>query len=137
MSRAGSLKNALHFVAIAGIGWLADNLVFFMIVAFAHGSAFVANFVGGLCGATVTFIGARHRLFETRRGRTWVRLSGYLAYTLLLLTAASAAVQWLTTIVHAMSPELQIKWAALLAKLAVTPFTLMLNYLMARFLSTR
>jgi putative flippase GtrA len=137
MNRYGSFRSAFHFVGIAGIGWLIDNLVFFLIVAVAHGSAFFANFAGGLCGATVTFIGARERLFETRRGRTWVRLSGYLVYTLLLLTAASAAVQWLAIMMQSLSPELPVKWAAMLAKLAVTPFTLMLNYLMARFLSTR
>lgn len=131
------MKNPLHFVGFAGIGWLVDTTVFFSFVYGLHGSPFAANFVGGVFGACFTFLLSRRRIFVEQRGRTWVRLTGYLSYTLGLLIVASAVVHWLATSINHSYPPLPAPWAALAAKVIVTPFTLALNYCVAKILNTR
>ena len=131
------MRRTLHFIGIAGVGWLLDSAVFYALVSMFHWSPFVSNFVGGICGATFTFLFARERIFHERRGATWVRLSGYLSYTLVLLIVASAAVQWLAVVLDASFPSLTAKWAAVVAKVVVTPGTLALNYVVAKFLNTK
>lgn len=131
------MKNPFHFIGIAGLGWLIDTTVFFSFVYGLHGSPFAAIFVGGLFGASFTFLLARERIFVEKRGRTWVRLAGYLSYTLGLLIVASAGVHWLTASIDFFHPSLPAPWAALAAKIIVTPFTLALNYCVAKLLNTR
>jgi putative flippase GtrA len=131
------LKNPFHFIGIAGLGWLLDTAVFLAFVHALHGSPFAANFLGGLVGASLTFLLARERIFVEKRGRTWVRLAGYLTYTLGLLIVASAAVHWLAALIHHVYPPLPVPWAALAAKIIVTPCTLALNYCVAKLLNTR
>jgi putative flippase GtrA len=131
------LKNPSHFIGIAGIGWLLDTTVFFSFVYGLHGSPFAANFVGGIIGASFTFLLSRERIFVEKRGRTWVRLAGYLSYTLGLLIVASAAVHWLAASINYFYPPLPAPSAALAAKIIVTPFTLVLNYCVAKLLNTR
>jgi len=131
------LKQALHFVGIAGIGWLADTALFFLLVWLFHTAPFYANVAGGLLGASITFLISRERLFLVRAGSTPVRLGIYLAYTLGLLFIASAAVQGVTLLVSRTLPMLPPQFGALAAKCIVTPFTLALNFLTARLLNTR
>ncbi|HEY8024171.1 MAG TPA: hypothetical protein VIF60_06375 [Burkholderiaceae bacterium] len=131
------MKNALHFIGIAGIGWLADTAVFLVVVWLLHGTPFFANLAGGLLGASITFLAARERIFIERTGRTSVRLGVYLAYTLLLLFVASAAVQGVAMVLGQAVHAIPAQWAALLAKFIVTPFTLALNFVTAKFLNTR
>lgn len=131
------MKNPFHFIGIAGIGWLVDTTVFLSFVHGLHGSPFAANFLGGVFGASFTFLLARERIFVEKRGRTWVRLAGYLGYTLGLLLVASAGVHWLAVSINYFYPPMPAPWAALAAKIIVTPFTLALNYCVAKLLNTR
>lgn len=131
------MKQALHFVGIAGIGWLADTALFFLLVWLFHAAPFYANVAGGLLGASVTFLVSRERLFVARRGSTPVRLGIYLAYTLGLLFLASAAVQGVALLALRTLPVLPAPYGALGAKCIVTPFTLAANFIAARLLNTR
>ncbi|MES2933326.1 MAG: GtrA family protein [Pseudomonadota bacterium] len=131
------MKTHLHFIGIAGIGWLVDTGVFYIIVSTTLGAPFLANIAGGVCGASITFLGSRKKIFLRQRGRTWVRLAIYILYTLGLLIVASAAVHGLTASAHDLYPSYPIAWIAVAAKIIVTPGTLALNFLVARFLNTR
>lgn len=131
------MKQALHFIGIAGIGWLADTALFFLLVSLASAAPFYANVAGGLLGAGITFLASRERIFVARKGSTPVRLGIYLAYTLGLLLVASAAVQGVAQLLRHAWPALSAQYGALLAKCIVTPFTLALNFIAARLLNTR
>ena len=131
------MKQALHFVGIAGIGWLADTALFFLLVWLFHMAPFPANVAGGLLGASITFLASRERIFTARSGSTPVRLGLYLAYTLGLLVVASAAVQGVALLVAHGLPMLPAQYGALAAKCLVTPFTLALNFFAAKVLNTR
>lgn len=116
---------------------MADTAVFLIVVWLLHRAPFLANLAGGLVGASITFLGARERIFIERKGRTSVRLGIYLAYTLLLLLVASGAVQGVAMVLGEAVHAMPAQWAALLAKFIVTPFTLALNFVTAKFLNTR
>ena len=131
------LKTHLHFIGIAGVGWLVDIGMFYLIVSMTQGAAFLANVAGGICGASLTFLLSRKRIFLQQRGRTWVRLMTYILYTLGLLIVASAVVHWLAASAHDVHPGYPITSIAVAAKVIVTPFTLALNFVVARFLNTR
>ncbi len=132
-----AVKNALHFIGIAGIGWLADTGVFFLLVWLLHASPICANVIGGIVGATITFLASRERIFVERKGRTSVRLGIYLLYTVALLIIASIAVGSVADQLGRAMSTMPKQWPALLAKIIVTPFTLALNFVTAKFLNTR
>lgn len=125
----------LGFIALSGIGWVLDTLIYLGLVS-AGLRVMMAGAIGGLCGASFAFLSSSRHVFLFQGGTLQARLAIYLLYTVALIVLSSYTLEGLSAFVIARAHEASISLsptaAALLAKVAVTPFLLLCNFVVAR-----
>ncbi|NYE61686.1 putative flippase GtrA [Duganella sp. 1224] len=129
-----NLRAFLGFLLLSGLGWLCDMLTYTALVRLAGVAPFAANVVSSYVGVSFvwfTSLGTVFRRSGAGSGRFLLLYWGYqflsiMAYSQLLqLTAAAVAS-------HAGVPALH---SALAAKIIVTPFNLVTNFLFMKVLT--
>lgn len=148
---AGSGTVRLHrFAILSGVGWLLD-FGLFNLLAWSGADLFVANVSGATLGVGWVFLTARAFIFQSRRTSLAGAVAGYVAWNVVAILAASAAVDllggWLgaTRWMPAASAMLRdrglavdaVALAAPFAKIAITPFTMYANYVMMGVITER
>jgi putative flippase GtrA len=125
-----------HFLLLSGAGWLCDFATFTALVKFFHTPAFLANFISSFVGVTFVWFTSLGTVFEhsgSARGRFlfiyWgFQLISILGYSQCLHLAQALLDGWgLTALMHIES--------AVAAKIFVTPFNLLTNFMFMRFLT--
>jgi len=129
----------LKFGSLSGLGWLLDFAILMLLVGGMGAPTFAANLVSSSVAAMSVFLVSRSLIFTPESGGLEMRMAIYLAYTLAMICLAAGA---MTLIVDALSAlGSQRDWhpgAAVLtgiAKILVTPPTLVLNFLVSRYAS--
>ncbi len=129
----------LRFGAISGLTWLLDFATLYLLVRFAHLSVFVANLLSASLAATVAFLLSHKLAFRGQNDRLLLRTLFYCAYTLGVILVASVAISYVSAAAQRISQARDLQLTpgicALLAKVVVTPFNFLLNFLVARFTS--
>jgi hypothetical protein len=137
---AASLWSVAKFGVLSGLGWMVDMLVFAGVVTFGA-SVFFGGFVGAVCGATFAFLSSKRLVFHNDEENYLLELSVYIAYQLALAVVLAAAIdigaRGLTWIAFSAGWHFPLTGIAIAAKVAVTPFSLFLNYVVARYLLRR
>jgi len=135
------MRRFFGFAGISGLGWLIDLSLFSLLSLATDLGPFAANLLSA--GVAVTFVyfaSARH-VFRYRGGYLLAKLLAYIAFNVLAITAASAAIGLLASAISGPLGELAGKdgeaLAGLLAKIAVTPLTLAANFAFSRVLLGR
>ncbi len=129
------IKNILTFVSLSGVGWLIDFAVFGALVSLVDLAPFFANYISSVCGAAFAFFA--FSVISTKglyrpRGR---ELGIYIAYQLVSITVFSLAIEFLSRLLGEYNFVVSgLVVAPLLAKVVVTPFTLLTNYVVSRLL---
>jgi putative flippase GtrA len=146
----GASVRVHRFAILSGIGWLLDFGTF-NALALVGIDLFVANLVGATVGVTWVFVTARRFIFRSRRTSLQSAIAGYALWNLCGILLASWAVEalgrWLAgpaalprlaelagSVPFGLDPRLL---AAPLAKVAVTPFTMYLNFVMMGVITER
>ena len=128
------------FFGFSGLGWLFDMCVYMLLVSAVSMDLGFANLFGGICGASFAFIMANHYIFFGSKARLPRKLAFYVAYQIVLISAASIAVEFvysgLNYGVDIFLPNIQIsrELTAFAAKCLITPATLIANFFVARSL---
>lgn len=130
------VKIFLGFVFLSGIGWLCDFVTFTLLVKLINVPNFIANFISSYVGVTFVWFTSLKMVFKrSGEGRStfllvyWgFQFASILTYSQLLHMAASALqdVDLLAQINH----NLEIA-----AKIIVTPFNLVTNFLFMTFMA--
>ena len=129
------LKQFLVFAFFSGIGWLLDFFVFSLMEKVFEFSDFWSNFVSSYVGVSFVWFGSLKAVFnQESKGNFnfliiyWVyQLISILFYSMILHTAAQSIEGMLTsTLLHANS--------GILAKIIITPFNLLTNFLFMKLL---
>jgi putative flippase GtrA len=130
-----NFKNIMTFVVLSGIGWLIDFAVFGTLVSVVNLAPFFANYISSVCGAAFAFFA--FSVISTKglyrpRGR---ELGIYIAYQVISITLFSLAIEFLSRLFGEYNfVVLGLVVAPLLAKVVVTPFSLLTNYVVSRLL---
>lgn len=99
----------------------------------------LANAISSLTGAGLVFIASRRRVFRSGDGALAPRLAVYLVWILAQIALASLAVRELAGALEMAGAQFGMSVAAATAavgaKAAVTPFTLVSNFVVARRLN--
>lgn len=145
MADAGASRPAMRvhaFAVISGLGWLVDFAIF-NLLALAGTSLFAANLAGAGVAVSLVFVAGWRFIFRDARTPLPVAVSAYIAWNVVAIMLASWAVQLIGRVLampqvvepaqHAFSNlGLSIQPVYLIppvAKVAVTPVTMYLNYL--------
>ena len=135
------VRQGLLFVAISGLGWLLDVTVFMTLSGPAGWQPVAANIASGSCGSLFVFIVSATGIFQRNDGGMAQKVLVLLTFNLVVIIASSFLLGLIATSLQAAAQ--QYGWVVrpagirLLAKIIVTPATLLLNFLVVRFLVER
>lgn len=126
------LRRFLAFALISGLGWLLDMMVFSGSLHIGL-RPFGANLLGGLAGASFSFIVSGRQVFVAGRRQIRDRILFYLGYTVLVIVAMSGLIE-VTTSWILEHVDWSMQHAAIFAKVILTPLILLSNFLVAGWL---
>lgn len=134
------MRSFLKFGGLSGVGWLLDFSLLMALVRLGL-PAGEANVLSSATAASCVFLVSRKLVFRGDPDRLLRRVLVYLVYTLCVICLASAAMQWLVALFADLQARLGTDlgrgWVSALAKIAVTPPQLALNFAVARFVAQR
>ncbi len=130
------LLQALGFFGISGIGWLMDFAIFTVLGFLAWTPVEVNNMISSGVGVTFVFIFSTRKLFQnTGRIPLPVKYLIYIVYQILLISAVSVLVGWLSGWLFGVIPwEGIARFSPIIAKILITPFTMVLNFIFMKIL---
>ncbi len=135
------VRQGLLFVAISGLGWLLDVTVFMTLSGPVGWPRLVANIASGSCGSLFVFIVSASGIFQRNDGGMGQKVFVLLTFNLVVILASSYLLVLIATALETAAQAhgwvLRPAAISLLAKIIVTPATLLLNFLVVRFLVER
>lgn len=129
---------SVKFIFVSGIGWMMDFSIFTCLVKLLSLEIFIANCISSFIAITFVFIISTRRIFEnnTQKLNLKYKYIAYIVYQVVLIVLISllAAVinSYLFSIFHNFI-NLQNN-AALITKMLITPVTMILNFMVMKYL---
>ena len=123
------LMQAIKFVGLSGIGWLLDFCIF-ILLGFVSANHSINNFISSWVGVTFVFIFATRKVFKNNcKLPLWLKDISYILYQFILITLASKVLGVVDNyIVTNISWAIVVKFSGIIAKIFITPFTMVLNF---------
>ncbi|MGG6194186.1 GtrA family protein [Pantoea allii] len=131
-----SIRNALYFIILSGLGWCIDLIVYSTLVVIFKVSAAPANFLSSYAGLTFVWFTSLKYVFNKKTNKQSTFLLLFWSWQFLSIIVASKAVEHLSSYLNAYSFLTNVN-TDIVAKIAVTPVTLLCNYLFMRFLTSK
>lgn len=123
------LKQALGFIGLSGIGWILDFMTY-TLLGFVSDKLFINNIISSLVGVTFVFIFATRKVFQnnSKIPLKW-KYFIYVVYQLVLIFLISKLLSIIALfIVENIDIAIVISLAGVIAKILVTPVTMVLNF---------
>ena len=123
------IKQAIKFVGLSGIGWILDFCIYTTLGGIST-SLVLNNIISSGMGVTFVFIFATRKVFKnnSKIPLKWKYII-YLGYQFVLICSISNLLNGVNTaIVNNISIELILRVSSIIAKVVVTPITMILNF---------
>ena len=123
------------FIGISGIGWLLDFSAY-TILGFVSKNLFLNNTISSWIGVTFAFVFSTRAVF-INEGKIPLKIKYliYVLYQIVLIFAVSRLVNVIDTqILNHFDSDLIRKMSFIIAKIFVTPITMILNFFVMKFL---
>lgn len=123
------LKQAVKFVGLSGIGWVLDFTTY-TLLGFVSDKLFINNVISSLVGVTFVFIFATRKVFQnnSKIPLKW-KYFIYVVYQLILIFLISKLLSIIAFfIVENIDIAIIISLSGVIAKILVTPVTMILNF---------
>lgn len=123
------LKQALGFIGLSGIGWILDFMTY-TLLGFVSDKLFINNIISSLVGVTFVFIFATRKVFQnnSKIPLKW-KYFIYVVYQLVLIFLISKLLSIIALfIVENIDIAIVISLSGVIAKILVTPVTMILNF---------
>lgn len=127
------LHQAIKFIGLSGIGWLIDMTAYLALTNFSADLA-LNNMVSSFLGLTFVFSFSTRFVFQnnSRIALKWKYLI-YLAYQVVLIGIVSHLLVYIYDILYSFLSYWHLAaFTALGAKIAVTPVTMILNFVVMK-----
>ena len=122
-------KQAVRFVGLSGIGWILD-FVTYNLLGLVSDKLFINNIISSLVGVTFVFIFATRKVFQnsSKIPLKW-KYFIYVVYQLVLIFLISKLLSFIALfIVENIDIAIVISLSGVIAKILVTPVTMVLNF---------
>ncbi len=130
--------HAIKFVGISGIGWLIDFGVF-TVLGLLGIPSWICNIISSLCGVTFVFFLSTRKTFEVNLKRLTLKQKYviYVLFEVAVILVASRFVGILDAKFNGTDIALLSKYSAIAAKICVTPFTMICNFIFMKFITEK
>lgn len=122
------------FVVLSGFGWILDFFLFWIFITKIDLAPGVANLVSATVAAMCVYCASQWLVFASRRIALTATV-GYLLYTVVNIVVWALVIQYIAVEMNKIV-EIDLKTAALVAKIIVTPLSLCCNFLVSRKISS-
>ena len=122
-------KQAVQFIGLSGIGWILDFLTY-TLLGLVSDKLFINNVISSLVGVTFVFIFATRKVFQnsSKIALKW-KYFIYVVYQFILIFLISKLLSFIALfIVDNIDIALIVNFSAIIAKILVTPVTMILNF---------
>lgn len=123
------LIQAAKFIGLSGIGWLLDFCTY-TVLGFISANLVLNNIISSWVGVTFVFVSATRKVFKnnSRISLKWKYLI-YILYQCVLIFFISKLLNVINTaIIENINIYLILKFSPIIAKILVTPITMILNF---------
>ena len=129
---------AFRFFGISGIGWILDFCTYTVLGLFSK-NLFLNNIISSWIGVSFAFLFSTRFVFKNEsRIPVVAKYVIYLLYQVLLIFAASQLVRFLNMqILQNFDEAVIVKSSYIIAKILVTPITMILNFCVMKLLIER
>ena len=127
------LLQTAKFIGLSGIGWILDFGIYSILTILCHNPE-LSNVISSWVGVTFVFIFATRKVFQDN-GKIPLKLKYviYLCYQCLLILFISKVLNAISIFIGSRcTMEIIRNMSALIAKIAVTPITMVLNFIMMK-----
>lgn len=131
------IKQALKFFGISGIGWLIDFTIYFILTNLLKINVDVANMISSLVGVTFVFLVSTRKIFINNKIDLRIKYLIYVVYQLFLIYTVSKIMLVLKIWFISFDIELITNYISIIVKVFITPFTMVINYIVMKFLIER
>ena len=133
------LLQITKFIGFSGIGWLIDFGVYNLLNVYSNNIE-LHNYISSLCGVTFVFFASTRKTFERNTSKIplLAKYLLYVIYQLLLIFIISKLLLLINNgICGIFANTSVVDYAAVIAKIIVTPITMIVNFLVMKFLIER
>lgn len=130
---------ALKFFGVSGIGWLMDMSIFSILTFFSL-SEVIANIISSFVAITFVYSVSTKKLFQNKDKNLDLKKKYilYILYQIVIVSISSLTIGGIASLIEKnVSWDLLLKFSKIAAKILVTPFTMILNFLFMKFLIER
>ncbi|MCR4696891.1 MAG: GtrA family protein [Lachnospiraceae bacterium] len=130
---------AFKFFGLSGIGWIIDFGVFTILTKIIHVPAGISNIISSLCGVTFVFFTSTIKTFAVKTERFTLRQKYifYVLFEIIVILVASKCVGLLSGVFTNTGVDFVVGFAPILAKICVTPFTMICNFVFMKILTEK
>lgn len=131
------MKKAIKFVFVSGLGFVIDFIIYNLLVLVFHLNVSLSNMISSLIGVTFVFFTSTKKIFENNTTNISLKYKYliYVVYQVILILLASRVILVFKNLFLNSNVDILVKYAKILAKIFITPFTLTINYFVMKKLT--
>ena len=131
------LKQFIKFLFLSGIGWLIDFTLYLIFSNIFDFKIIYSNILSSIPAVTFVFFVSTRRIFiKNKRGLTLKeKYLIYFLYQVILIITISLLGQYLyLLILKNIAVKIELKILKLIIKILITPITMLINFIVMKFL---
>lgn len=132
------LLQAIKFIGLSGIGWILDFCIY-MGLGFVSSKLFINNIISSWVGVTFVFVFSTRKIFQNKSGISLkCKYMIYILYQCVLILLISKLLNIINiTILNYIASDIVVRFSFVIAKIFVTPITMVLNFLVMKCVMER
>lgn len=119
------------FMGVSLTAWLIDFTIYNILAHLCNINIDISNMISSLIGVTIVFVFSNRKIFlsdDENKISINAKYAIYVAYQIILILSVSKLLLVMKDLLISTDINLIIKYANVLVKIAVAPFTFLLNY---------
>ena len=129
------LIKGLKFIGFSGIGWLIDTTIYMILTSIFKLNIDISNIFSSLVGVTFVFIMSTRKIFVSNsKINIKIKYLIYVIYQVILILTASKVMLLLKDIITPLNIDLINKYINITVKIIITPFTMVINFIVMKLL---
>jgi len=130
-----TIRQAFKFFLTSGVGWIIDFTVYGLL-GLVSPHVFLSNILSSFCGVTFVFIVSIRKNFTVKKSKVTLKQKYiiYLLYQVMLILVISVVLSCFYDALQQSVIPLLARYAKMGAKILVTPFTMVINFIVMKML---
>lgn len=125
----------LKFIGFSGIGWLIDTTIYMILTSIFKLNIDISNIFSSLVGVTFVFIMSTRKIFVSKsKINIKIKYLIYVIYQVILIVTVSKLMLLLKSVITPLNIELINKYINIIVKIIITPFTMVINFIVMKLL---